>query len=157
MERVTRVSPVKNGPAVVFIVGMRINHLWAVHKWVPVAIAMPKMLVELIRNRELGMLGYPRTFVSGRLVQVQQYWSSYEALEKYAASQENTHLPAWKRFNKASRGNRAVGIYHETYVVPESGFEAIYVNVKAPILLGSALGVQPLDKTTSTSRQRLKG
>ena len=69
---------------VLFIVGMRINRLAAVHRWLPVMIAIPRMLVELARNRDLGMIGTPRTLVSGRLIMVQQYWSSYEALERYA-------------------------------------------------------------------------
>jgi len=29
-----------DGSFVVFIIGMRINRLWALHKWVPVALAM---------------------------------------------------------------------------------------------------------------------
>ncbi len=29
-------------PFAVFIIGMRINKLWAVHKWLPVAKAMPR-------------------------------------------------------------------------------------------------------------------
>lgn len=155
MDKVLRVAPIKDGEVLVFMVGMRINKLWALHKWLPVVIAMPRMLMELMKNRELGMIGTPRTFVSGRLIQVQQYWSSYDALESYASSSASSHLPAWKRFNKASRGNTAVGIYHETYVVPEAGFEAIYVNVMKPLLLGSALGVGEISKTTNTSRLRL--
>ena len=31
-------------PFVVFLIGMRINQLWAFHKWMPVASAMPPML-----------------------------------------------------------------------------------------------------------------
>ena len=155
MEMVLRVAPKKDGDVLVFMVGMRINKFWAIHKWLPVAIAMPRMLIELMKNRELGMIGTPRTFVSGRLIQVQQYWSSYDALESYASSQSSSHLSAWKKFNQASRGNNAVGIYHETYVVPEDSFEAIYVNVKKPLLLGSAVGVEEISKTTNTSRQRL--
>jgi hypothetical protein len=49
---------------------MRINQLWAVHKWLPVFAAMPKMIIELIKNRQHGMIGIPRTFVSGRLIQL---------------------------------------------------------------------------------------
>lgn len=156
MSAIQRLKPVKNGSILVFMVGMRINKLWAIHKWLPVLIAMPSMIIELVRNRELGLLGTPRTFVSGRLIQVQQYWRSYEQLEKYAGAAENRHLPAWKRFNRAARGNAAVGIYHETYLVPEDSFEAIYVNVKRPILLGSAIGLEPITKDSNTSRQRLQ-
>jgi hypothetical protein len=68
-----RVMAAKRGDVVVFLVGMRINNLWAVHKWLPVALSMPRMIIELVRNRELGLLGAPRTFASGRLVVVQQY------------------------------------------------------------------------------------
>ena len=43
---------------VVFIIGMRINKPWKVHKWWPAFNAMPGMLKELSANPELGMLGY---------------------------------------------------------------------------------------------------
>jgi len=35
------------GDFVVFIIGMRINKPWKVHKWMPVLLAMPRMLKEL--------------------------------------------------------------------------------------------------------------
>jgi hypothetical protein len=31
------------GNFVVFLIGMRINRFWKIHKWLPVASAMPKM------------------------------------------------------------------------------------------------------------------
>lgn len=40
------------GDFVVFIIGMKINHLWKIYKWLPVALAMPKMLKELSMNPE---------------------------------------------------------------------------------------------------------
>ena len=46
-----------DGEAVVFLIGMRINKWWKIHKWLPVAIAMPKMLRELGQNPDLGFLG----------------------------------------------------------------------------------------------------
>jgi hypothetical protein len=36
---------------------MRINQLWAVHKWMPVAAAMPSMQVALKKNPAKGLLG----------------------------------------------------------------------------------------------------
>ena len=36
-----------DGELVVFLIGMRINRLWKVHKWLPVFLGMPKMLKEL--------------------------------------------------------------------------------------------------------------
>ena len=46
------------GDFVVFLIGMRINRLWKLHKWIPVAMAMPKMLKELSENAESGFLGF---------------------------------------------------------------------------------------------------
>jgi hypothetical protein len=45
------------GGFVVFLIGMRIDVPWKVHKWWPVARAMPRMLRELEQRPELGMLG----------------------------------------------------------------------------------------------------
>ena len=36
-----------DGEVVVFLIGMRINRMWKIHKWFPVAMAMPRMLREL--------------------------------------------------------------------------------------------------------------
>jgi hypothetical protein len=134
---------------------MRINQLWAVHKWLPVFAAMPKMIIELIKNRQHGMIGIPRTFVSGRLIQLQQYWRSYKHLEAYASNQSAEHLPAWKRFNKAARNNQAVGIYHETYLVSRKSFEAVFVGISKPVLSGDALGLSDVDAKSNSSRARL--
>lgn len=45
------------GDFVVFLIGMRINRLRRVSKWLPVFLAMPRMLRELERNLEAGLLG----------------------------------------------------------------------------------------------------
>ncbi len=44
-------------PFVVFLIGMRINRLRAVSKWLPVVQAMPPMLRELYTHPEKGFLG----------------------------------------------------------------------------------------------------
>jgi len=49
-----RMTALSDEPYVVFLIGMRINNLFAIHKWLPVFIAMPKMLKELHIHRELG-------------------------------------------------------------------------------------------------------
>ena len=45
-------------PIVLFLIGMRFNKLLAVQKWLPVFRAMPRMLAELRRHPEAGMLSY---------------------------------------------------------------------------------------------------
>ena len=41
-----RMTAEVDGEFVVFLIGMRINKPWKVHKWLPVFLAMPKMLKE---------------------------------------------------------------------------------------------------------------
>ena len=38
-----RMAAEMEGDFVVFLIGMRINKLWKVHKWLPVFLAMPKI------------------------------------------------------------------------------------------------------------------
>jgi hypothetical protein len=115
------------GEAVVFLIGMRINKLWKIHKWLPVAIAMPKMLKELESNPDLGFLGAHSWF--GRTVIVLQYWRSVEQLNAYAKNRDHAHLPAWKAFNKAIGKSGDVGVWHETYKIKEGTYETIYANM----------------------------
>ncbi|MGQ0642319.1 MAG: monooxygenase family protein [Gemmatimonadaceae bacterium] len=42
----------------VFLIGMRINKPWKIHKWLPVFLAMPRMIKELEANRDSGFLGH---------------------------------------------------------------------------------------------------
>ena len=117
---------------VLFLVGMRINQIWNVRQWVPVISAMRAMLTEIAQHPELGVLSPSQTFLAGRVLQVQQYWRSLEALEAYARSKDHAHLPAWGEFYRRTRGTKAVGVYHETYVISPRGGDALYVNM--PIL-----------------------
>lgn len=141
---------------VLFIVGMHINHWWSVHRWVPVALSMRRMLDELIRNRDLGLLGKPRIFTSGRLIVVIQYWKSFDVLEAYARSGSAEHLPAWKAFRAAVRDSAAVGIFHETYTITKGNHESIYINLPSSVLLGAAVDVSGIGDADDSSRERLK-
>ena len=47
-----------DGEFVVFLIGMRVNKPWKIWKWLPVATAMPRMLIELAKQPELGQ--HPR-------------------------------------------------------------------------------------------------
>lgn len=117
------------GDFVVFLIGMRINNPWKVHKWFPVLMAMPKMLKELMTIPLSGFLGYHNWF--GRNIIMLQYWRSFEHLEEYAKDKTGAHYPAWREFNKKVRSSGAVGIWHETYKVQSGNYENIYVNMPA--------------------------
>jgi hypothetical protein len=117
-----------DGSFVVFIIGMRINQFWAVHKWVPVARAMRPMIDELLAQPDLGLLS-AQTIFYRRGVGVIQYWRSFEALEDFSRNPKATHLTAWKRFNRAVGADGSVGIWHETYLVESGQYECVYGNM----------------------------
>jgi hypothetical protein len=123
-----RVCAEVEGEVVVFLIGMRINKLWKIWKWLPVARAMPKMLKELADHPEVGLLAAHGSFGGRNLTSV-QYWKSAEHLRAYAHSRDHDHLPAWKAFNKSVGTSGDVGIWHETYVVPAGNLESVYVNM----------------------------
>jgi hypothetical protein len=141
-----------DGDFVVFLIGMRINSLWKVHKWLPVATAMPRMLKELQQRPELGLLHYE--IWGGRTTLVVQYWHSVEQLLAYAADKEAEHLPAWRAFNRAVGTSGAVGIWHETYCVSAGCYESVYVNMPE-VGLGKAAGVQPATGGRQSAAGRL--
>src|SRR5271155_2415159 len=115
------------GEVVVFLIGMRINKLWKIHKWLPVAMAMPRMLKELEQHPELGFLGVHSWF--GRTTISLQYWRSVEQLNAYAKNRDRAHLPAWAAFNRAIGKSGDVGVWHETYLTRAGDHETIYVNM----------------------------
>jgi hypothetical protein len=108
-----------------------------------------------MKHREIGMIGTPRTFVSGRVVMVVQYWESAETLEAYAKDASHSHLPAWRDFNAKARKSDAVGVFHETYIIGAHNHENISVQLPHPLLLGSAVGVSPIGASRESARQRL--
>lgn len=115
------------GDFVVFIIGMRFNRPWKVHKWLPVFLAMRPMLRSLDADAAKGLLGARRGWLGGPVVV--QYWRTFEQLERFSRDPGDKHLPAWRRFNRAVGGSGDVGIWHETYQVSAGAYEAVYGNM----------------------------
>lgn len=124
-----RMTAQMDGEFAVFLIGMRINKPLLVHKWSPVAFAMPRMLRELYRTPELGLLSHEMWF--SRTIILVQYWRSLDALLSYAKSKDAHHLPAWQAFNRSIGTDGTVGIWHETYVVKPGTYENVYANMPA--------------------------
>lgn len=122
-----RMTAIIEGDFVVFLIGMRINRMWKLHKWLPVAAAMPKMLKELSQKPESGFLGFQ--LFGGIPPVTLQFWRSFEHLEAYAKDREGQHYPAWKAFNQKIKNNGDVGIWHETYKVKAGEYENVYSNM----------------------------
>jgi len=119
-----RVTVPNDKNIVVFLIGMRINKWWMFHRWLPVALAMPRMLKELRQKPESGYLG--GLLLPGISV---QYWESTAKLMAYAQDRKGEHYPAWSRFQRKVGTDGTVGIWHETFDVPAGSFESVYVNM----------------------------
>lgn len=145
-----------DGPVTLFIIGMRINRIARPDKWLPVARAMPAMLRELQGDPALGLLGVEQVRQGWRTILTLQYWRDFDMLHAYAHDPERAHRPAWAAFNRAARGNDAVGIFHETYVVARGAHESIYVDM-APFGLGRATGLRPASGQHENARGRMSG
>jgi hypothetical protein len=148
-----RMTARSDEPFVVFLIGLRLNNLWKVHKWGPVLTAMPRMIGELSRQPELGFLGADTWF--GRTTLMVQYWRSFDALEAYAKARDKAHLPAWAAFNRAIGDSGEVGIFHETYRVEPGAYENLYVNMPA-MLMGRAMRLTPARGGYQGARGRME-
>ena len=147
-----RVTARIDDQVVVFLIGMRINRLWKVHKWWPVAAAMPRMLRELAGDPDSGFLGVESWF--GNPTIALQYWRSFEHLERYAKDSARLHRPAWAAFNRAVAGNGDVGIWHETYRVRPGDYECIYNNMP-PFGLAKATTAKSAGGAYESARARM--
>jgi Domain of unknown function (DUF4188) len=143
------------GPFVVFMIGMRVNKFFAFRKWIATAMAMRPMIRTLYEHPEKGFLG-AQTFFNLRGVVTIQYWRSFEDLERFARDKNDPHLAAWKQFNKSIGSDGSVGIWHETFLVDEGKYEAVYGNMPVFGLASSAKHV-PATGRRETARRRLGG
>lgn len=144
------------GDVVVLLIGMRINRFWAVHHWLPVMLAMFRMLAELKRDPGRGLLSRVLLTASPRTYYLVQYWESKEKLYAYASAADAFHRVVWARVNRMDRGGRVrghVGIWHEAYVVPEGSYEAIYGDMLA-FGLADAHGQVPLEARGRYAKDR---
>jgi hypothetical protein len=148
-----RMTARREGDFAVFLIGMRINRPLAIHKWLPVVRAMPRMLRELYSRPELGLLSHESWF--SRTIILVQYWRSIDALLDYAKARDSTHLPAWQAFNRAIGTDGSVGIWHETYVVKPGTYENVYVNMP-PFGMGKAGELLPAKSGLQSASGRLQ-
>ncbi|WP_210755379.1 DUF4188 domain-containing protein [Halorubrum sp. PV6] len=144
-----RVHADRDESFVVFLIGMRINAFWKVHRWLPVFLVAPRMVRELRADDDAGLLG-SWTFLSPpRGIGFVQYWEDFESLRAYARDSDHLHLGAWDDYARQSETG-AVGIWHETYRVDADSYETVYNN-GPPRGLGVAAGT---DLVAASGRER---
>jgi hypothetical protein len=154
MARVTngRMAAELDGDFVVFLIGMRVNKAYKLHKWIPVARAMGPMLRVLSKNKDLGLLGF-NTWIGPRGPLLVQYWRSVADLERFATDGSLPHQPAWRAFNKKVAGGGDVGVWHETYLVKDGAYEAVYANMPRFGLAAAGTHV-PISASTFAAQRR---
>lgn len=140
------------GDFVVFIIGARVNSRWQLFR----AIAdlggrrgMLHMLKYLSQHPEKGFLGYQTLGLANV-----QYWRSFADLEAFAKDKDDPHLDAWRKYWKRVGSSDRTGIWHETFLVRDGEYEAVYGNMP-PRGLGKASRLVPLAESVG-ARQRIK-
>ncbi|WP_353115262.1 DUF4188 domain-containing protein [Microbacterium sp.] len=145
-------ASVERRDVTVFLIGMRANRWWQLARVWRTARRMPPMLRHLAQHPEAGMLGSHSWF--GRTTLLLSYWESPEHLQRFAADRDAPHLAAWREFMRTAQGSGSVGVWHETYQVPASELEAVYVDMPA-FGLAAATSHAPVTAGRNTARQRL--
>ncbi len=115
--------------------------------------AMGRMMAELRADRDLGLLhteGYSG-FANFMMV---QYWRSFEHLERYANHPSRSHAPAWRNFTRKVGYDGDIGIWHETYLVKNQRYEALY-GAMPVVGLARAGRVVPLTDGNRSAMQRV--
>jgi hypothetical protein len=128
---------------VVFLVGVRINIWWKARYWLPLLLAMPTMLRELVTAPGSGLLGYRLLVGPGpRQAMLVQYWSGPEELRAFAEDRTGSHRSAQRRFwrHYADCGG-AVGFWREIFVVEQGAHHSLYGNMP-PAGIGGLYGVR---------------
>lgn len=156
-DRLGRVHAEREDDVVVFLIGMRVNAAWKLHRWLPVFLVAPRMVRELRREPDSGLLGSWGFCSPPRTVGFVQYWDSFESLRAYARDSDHLHLEAWGEYNEREAEEGDVGIWHETYRVDADEHESVYNNV-GPRGLGAAAGseVVPAAGWTTSAAGRLE-
>ena len=140
-----------DGDFVVFLIGARISKRapWKSIGDLGGRRGMKHMLDYLTEHPEKGLLGYQMG-----LPTIVQYWRSFEHLEAFAKDVDDPHLDVWRNYWKRVGRNPRTGIWHETFLVRDGEYEAVYANMP-PHGLAKASKMVTIAES-SGARQRLK-
>jgi hypothetical protein len=142
-----------DGDFVVFLIGARFNDKRQLARSfldVGGRRGMAHMLQYLMAHPEKGLLGFQQL----GLVNIVQYWRSFEHLEAFARDEDDPHLAVWRSYWKRVGASGRTGIWHETYLVRAGEYEGIYGNMP-PFGLGKAARLVPAAESSS-ARTRLR-
>lgn len=126
-----KVTAERDEEFVIFHIGMRINAFWKIRRWLPILLIAPRMVRELVADERSGLLG-SRTVVGPgiRNIGFVQYWESFDALRDYAHDDDRLHFETWQDYyQRGTKEDAAMGIWHETYLVDADSYETVYNNM----------------------------
>ena len=146
-----RLTVARDEGFVVFLIGARVNKWWQLPMVWAVASAMQRMMRELTRDPNSGLLSHEQ--YGGRTTLMIQYWRSQADLLRYARDKEREHAPAWRQWIR-EWGQGAVGIWHETYVIEPGSYECVYHHMP-PFGLGKVGPLVPATAALKTAAGRI--
>ncbi|MDX1745243.1 MAG: DUF4188 domain-containing protein [Halobacteriales archaeon] len=132
----TRMAAEMDGGFVIYINGMRLNKLRAIHTYVRAGLKLAKMFKRLEQDPDSGFLGYQPAFMGLRTGAAIQYWRSLDDIRRFAQDPDDLHVPAWTWYNQVVDSGGGVGFWAELYVIEDGQYETFFRNMP-PIGLGS--------------------
>ena len=129
------------------------NRWWRIDLWLVVALKIWPMLRKLREDPDSGLLGFEPMYLRG--FAFVQYWRSFAHLNRYARNPQLPHHKIWAWFNRTIADSSKLGIWHETYAVPEGAYECVYGNM--PLMgLAKAARLVPIAERGQSAARRIR-
>ena len=140
------------GDFVVLLIGAKVRNPLKARKAIPLLAQMRNMLADLEKDSAAGLLSWQQ---HGRFGVIVQYWRSFEALEKFARDPDHRHAKVWRDWYRLGQNkNNAAGIWHETYKIRASEYEALYQGMPTTFGLMKAGTAERVGSTKDTAAKR---
>jgi hypothetical protein len=141
-------------PVILFAIGMRVNRLLAVHRWLLPTFNTLRLWIHLKTSPPEGYL-YGYLYLYWRGIGMMQYWKNFDSLEAFAHDMNQPHLKSWRQLAVQTESDRTFGYWHETYEIEPDKTEAIYGSM--PVFgLAAASNHVELKAKENSARGRLK-
>jgi Domain of unknown function (DUF4188) len=138
----------------VFLFGMRLNRLRGLPRFLWGLRVVRRVLRDLDAHPQRGLVA-GRVYWAGWILVAVQYWASFDALDAWARDHRLPHRKPWQRYLREALDDRAVGLWHETYLASPGGWEGVYLNMP-PWGLAAGMEAVEMQATKGSARERLR-
>ncbi|MEU9508358.1 DUF4188 domain-containing protein [Micromonospora sp. NPDC048170] len=146
------------GDFAVFMTGMRVNNFFKVNRWLPTFWSMGGVLKAMFADQEATGALHAHAYWGNRGAVMIAYFRSIEHLERFANNRELAHSKALQDYFRRMKDNSVVGIWHESYVVRNGEYEAVYNHMPVATGLAAAGECVPVSRRgNSASARRATG